>query len=156
MLRINKNLWEVILLFFLVSCFLELKGQENEQKSVLPEGITLNYGMANISMVDNYFSNSVYSGSSSYMAINWLRNHIKYGINQQLEFQSSSKMKSGNMTADLINFSLYRDYNYPLKAINLGSKKIYPYLGPSTIFYLDYCNQNDEGLPKIFPKEELV
>ena len=118
MSRINKTLYKAILLLLFTFCYTISKGQENEQKSILPEGLTFNYGMANISMVDNYFSNSVYTGSSSYMAINWLHDHIKYGFSQQLEFQSSSKMKSGNMTSDLINFSLYQDYYYPLKAVN--------------------------------------
>jgi len=128
-------------LLSLMFYFHDLKSSTTDDK-IIPHGILINYGFGNAVMIDEYFSQSKYSGTINNISALWSRDHSKYVVTQHIDYINSSKIKSGNLSAELTNFSLYRDYSYSLKTINIGDKKIYPYLGPTTMFNLNFAEQN--------------
>jgi len=111
-------------------------------ETIFPEGASINYGIGHFSIRDEYISTEKYSGTLPSIAASWSRFHNKHGFHQKLEYRRSSEIRNNNISTDIIQFSLHRDYLYPLGELSLFSKDFFPYLGPSTEFFLLFNNPN--------------
>ena len=105
-------------------------------------GIFTEYGSGIYSMKDESFSSVKYSGRMPYFSAGFSRFHNNYGSCLGITYNSSSKILNNSISADVLNFSLFHDFQYPIGSFNLFSKDVYCYLGPSTEFYLFYNKQN--------------
>lgn len=125
----------VTILFFIVLSILpgaaNSYGQDSlNHQTIFPRGVTIDYGLGHFSVRDEYNSKEKYSGTLPYFAASWPRFHNKYGFRQKLEFRGSSAIKNYNISTDIIQFSLHRDYLYPVGKFTILSKDIFSYLGP--------------------------
>jgi len=131
----------LIIFFQLIT--VSLFGQDSlNHCSIFPKGITIDYGLGHSSVRDEYISKEKYSGALPYFAASWSRFHNQYGFRQKLEFRGSSAIKNYNISTDIFQFSLHRDYLYPVGKFTMLSKDIFSYLGPSTEFFLFFNKPN--------------
>ena len=111
-------------------------------QDVFPRGISVEYGLGNYSVRDEYISKEKYSGTLPSVTANWSRFHNKYGYYLSLEYGSSSKIKNYNVSTDIYQFALNQGFLYPLPAMSLFARDVYAFLGPSTELYFFYNKQN--------------
>ncbi|MFC2083691.1 hypothetical protein ACFLS9_01405 [Bacteroidota bacterium] len=111
-------------------------------RTVYPEGISVEYGLGNYSVRDEYISKEKYSGTLPFFNINWSQFHNKYGYYLELEYRNSSEIKNYNISTDIYQFSLNQGFLYPLPRMSLFGKDVYVFLGPSTELYFFYNKQN--------------
>jgi len=105
-------------------------------QTMFPEGLTIEYGLGGYALSDEFISKEKYSGALPYFSASWSRFHEKYGFRQKLEFRSSSEVKNYNISTDIVQFTLHRDYLYPAGKFTLFSKDVFSYVGPSTELFL--------------------
>lgn len=136
------------LISFLI-CFLFIVGNQpihsqdsSSHKTIFPEGITLEYGMGNYAVTDEYISKEKYSGSLPYYKVGWANQHEDYVYHLGIEYRFSSEIKNYNVSADIYQFSLNQGFLYSLPEFTLFSKDVYTFLGPSTELFFYYNNQN--------------
>jgi hypothetical protein len=120
-----------------------LVGQNSiDHQSIFPGGITIEYGFGRYSVSDEFISKEKYSGVLPYFSASWSRFHNNYGYRQRLEYRASSDVKNHNISTDIIQFSLHRDYLYPKSKFTIRSKDVFSFLGPSTELFLFYNKPN--------------
>ncbi len=118
-------------------------GQDSlSHRTVFPRGISVEYGLGNYSVRDEYISKEKYSGTLPLFKASWSRFHNKYGYYLDLEYRSSSKIKNYNISADIIQFSLNQGFLYPLSQMSLFTRDVYAFLGPSMGIYIFHNKQN--------------
>ena len=110
--------------------------------TVFPTSISIEYGMGNYSVKDEYISKEKYSGTLPGIKINWLRFHDKYGYHFSLEYGGSSNIENYNVSTTIYQFALNQGFLYPLPEFSLFSRAAYAFLGPSTELLFFYNNQN--------------
>jgi len=120
-----------------------LLGQDStNQRSVYPEGISLEYGIGSYAVTDEYISKEKYSGSLSYYSITWANQHSNYAYHLKIDFQNSSEIKNYNVSADIYQFTLNQGFSYALPKFSLLDRDTYLYLGPSAELFFYYNKQN--------------
>ena len=120
-----------------------LHGQnENTHKSIFPGGVTIEGGIGQFSIRDEFISKEKYSGTMPQLALSWSRFNNGQGFHQRLEYHASSDVKNYNISTDVVQFSLHRDYLYPFGKYKFLSKDVFSFLGPSTEFFLLYNKPN--------------
>ncbi len=133
----------ITLITVFLALALNLFGQDvQDSETVFPNGITIDYGMGSYSVRDEIISKEKYSGAFPYFAARWSRIHEKDGYCLGLEFRSSEKISNHNIDAQIIQFSLYRDYFYRVGKFSLFSKHVYAFLSPTPEFYFYYNQPN--------------
>jgi hypothetical protein len=137
----NYHFFLIVLSTLLVAA--NSSGQDSvNHQTIFPRGVAIDYGLGHCSVRDEYISKEKYSGTLPYFAVSWSRFHNKYGFRQKLEYRSSSEVRNYNISTDIIQFSLHRDYLYPVGKFTILSKDIFSYLGPSTELFLFYNKPN--------------
>ena len=136
------------LISFLI-CFLFIVANQpihsqdsSSHKTIFPEGITLEYGMGNYAVTDEYISKEKYSGSLPYYKVGWANQHEDYVYHLGIEYRFSSEIKNYNVSTEIYQFSLNQGFLYSLPEFSLFSKDVYTFLGPSTELFFYYNNQN--------------
>jgi hypothetical protein len=121
----------------------KLSAQDSlKQVSVFPTGISIDYGIGNYAVTDEYISEEKYSGSIPYYRIQWVKSHQDYIYHLSLDYQYSSDIKNYNVSTDIYQFTLHQGFSYAGPKFSLFNRDTYLYLGPSTeIFY--YFNQQN-------------
>ena len=84
----NKNHFYLLSLALILSISGIFFGQDSvNQKSIYPEGITLEYGIGSYAVTDDYISTEKYSGSMPYYRILWTKPHDDYVYHLGLDYQ---------------------------------------------------------------------
>lgn len=134
-----KSFISIILL--LVS--LELTGQDIINfESVFSSGISIDYGIGNYSVKDEYISEEKYSGTLPYYNVEWVRFRNNNGYRLQFEYRKSTNIKNNNISAEVQQFAFNQDFIYPIGSFLLFSKNIYAFIGPSLQYYYYDINYN--------------
>ena len=139
----NKNQFCFLLMISLLMCPGIVYGQDSSnQKSIFPEGVSLEFGIGNYAVTDEYISKEKYSGSLPYYSITWANQHSNYVYHLKIDFSNSSEIKNYNVSADIYQFTLNQGFSYALPKFSLFDKDAYLYLGPSTELFFYYNSQN--------------
>ncbi len=139
----NKNHVCSLLMIFVSIYTTTFFGQQSTNpKTIFPEGVTVEYGLGNYAVTDEYISKEKYSGSLPYYRIEWTNQHTNYVYHLSLNYQYSSEIKNYNVSTDIHQFTLNQGFLYPLSKFTLFNKDAYLYLGPSTELFFYYNNQN--------------
>ena len=120
-----------------------LFGQDSlNQKAIFPGGISLEYGIGNYAVTDEYISKEKYSGTLPYYSIEWASQHSDYVYHLRVDFRNSTEIKNYNVTTDIYQFTLNQGFNYALPKFTMFKKDAYLYLGPSTELFVYFNEQN--------------
>ena len=139
----KKNHFYFLSLAFILSFSGNLFGQDSlDQNSTFPEGITIEYGIGNYAVTDDYISTEKYSGSMPYYRILWTKPHNDYVYHLGIDYRYSSDIKNNNVSTDIYQFTLNQGFDYALPKFTVFNKDAYLYLGPSTELFFYYNNQN--------------
>jgi hypothetical protein len=139
----NKNHFYLLSLALILSISGILFGQDSvNEKSIYPEGITIEYGIGSYAVTDDYISTEKYSGSMPYYRILWTKPHDDYVYHLGIDYRYSSDIKNNNVSTDIYQFNLNQGFDYALPKFRLFNKDAYIYLGPSTELFFYYNNQN--------------
>jgi len=121
----------------------DLSAQDSlKQKSIFPEGISLEYGIGSYAVTDEYISKEKYSGSFPYYSISWANQHSNYVYHLKIYFSNSSEIKNNNVRADIYQFTLNQGFSYALPEFTMFNNPAYLYLGPSTELFFYFNEQN--------------
>jgi len=138
-MKIELTLISLTILLFAGNSFAQ---DSLSHRAVFPRGISVEYGLGNYSVRDEYISKEKYSGTLPSFTASWSRFHNKYGYYLSLEYGSSSTIKNYNVSTDIYQFALNQGFLYPLPAMSLFTRDVYAFLGPSTELYFFYNKQN--------------
>jgi len=120
-----------------------LSGQDSlNQQSIFPPGITIEYGVGNYSVKDEYISKEKYSGTLPYYSVRWTKTHDEYVYRLDMAYRNSNDINNFNVTTDITQFTLNQGFLYPLKEISIFQKALYVWLGPATEFFFFYNYPN--------------
>ena len=133
--------------FLLLALTLLLNGNiwgqnSSNQKSIFPEGISIEYGVGSYAVTDEYISKEKYSGPLPYYSITWANQHSNYVYHLKIDFRNSSDIKNYNVSADIYQFTLNQGFSYALLEFSMFNNPAYLYLGPSTELFFYYNEQN--------------
>jgi hypothetical protein len=106
--------------------------------NLYPGGISIEYGIGNYSVRDEYISKEKYSGTLPYYSLSWAREHNRYIYRLDMAYRNSNNINNYNVSSDITQFTLNQGFLYPLKKKLLFKKKLYIWLGPSTEFFFYY------------------
>lgn len=139
-----KDIYRELITALFLLLFSEILSAQDllNRKQIFPQGLSLQYGIGNYSVTDEYISKEKYSGSLPYYKITWSNSHQSYIYNLSLEFQSSSDIKSYNVSTDIYRFSLNQSFNYALPVFKFLNKEIYTFIGPSAELLFYFNEQN--------------
>ena len=139
----KKNHFYFLSLALILSFSGNLFGQDSlDLNSTFPEGITIEYGIGNYAVIDDYISTEKYSGSMPYYRILWTKTHDDYVYHLGIDYQYSSDIKNNNVSTDIYQFTLNQGFDYALPKFTLFNNDAFLYLGPSTELFFYYNNQN--------------
>jgi hypothetical protein len=111
-------------------------------KTIFPEGITLEYGIGNYAVTDEYISKEKYSGTLPYYKFGWTNQHEDYVYQLGIEYRYSSDVKNYNISTNIYQFSLNQGFLYSLPEFSLFNNDVYTFLGPSTELFIYHNEQN--------------
>jgi hypothetical protein len=138
-----KNQFHFSLIISILIFTINLLGRDStNQKTIFPEGISVEYGLGSYAVTDEYISTEKYSGPLPYYSITWSNQHSDYVYHLKLDFGNSSEIKNNNVSTDIYQFTLNQGFNYALPKFTIFSKDAHLYLGPSTDLFFYYNNQN--------------
>ncbi|MBS4036091.1 MAG: hypothetical protein KGZ85_16635 [Ignavibacterium sp.] len=138
----NKNHFCFLLMISMLICRGTIYAQDStNQKSIFPEGISLEYGIGSYAVTDEYISKEKYSGSLPYYSITWANQHSNYIYHLKIDFGNSSEIENYNVSADIYQFTLNQGFSYALPKFTMFNKDAYLYLGPSTELFFYYNKQ---------------
>jgi hypothetical protein len=121
----------------------QLSAQDSlKQTTVYPVGISLEYGIGNLAVTDEYISDEKYSGSIPYYRVQWIKSHQDYIYHLSLDYRYSSEIKNYNVSTDIYQFTLHQGFSYAGPKFSLFNKDAYLFLGPSTEVYFYFNQQN--------------
>lgn len=139
----NKNHYYYLVIFFLILISGSISGQDSSNnKSIYPEGLSVEYGIGSYAATDEYISTEKYSGSLPYCSIAWSNQHSNYVYHLKIDFSNSSEIKNNNVSADIYQFTLNQGFSYALPKFTMFNKDAYLYLGPSSELFFYYNKQN--------------
>ncbi len=113
-----------------------------ESAYISEKSISVSAGLGRLTIRDKAISNESYSGSLSYLSVDWRYFREHRGFQIGFEFQTGSEIKHRNLSAEIILFSLELDYLYSINPFVLFNKNTIIYLGPSTGTNLYVRKQN--------------
>jgi len=120
-----------------------LSGQDSlNHQSTFPPGITIEYGVGNYSVKDEYISKEKYSGTLPYYSVRWTKRHNEYVYRLDMAYRNSNDINNFNVTTDITQFTLNQGFLYPLNEISIFQKSLYLWLGPATELFFFYNDQN--------------
>ena len=114
----------------------------SDQTNPFPTGLSLQYGLGQVALRDEYISKEKYAGPLPSISADWTRFHEKWGYRILLEFHNSSEIKNHRVSADVIQAALQHDYLYPAGMVPLFGQETYLYVGPSFGLYFFLNQQN--------------
>jgi hypothetical protein len=139
----SKATFKLIILLSTVCCWGTISGQDSLNTDIIyPEGITIEYGIGNYAVTDEYISKEKYSGTLPYYSICWTNQHSNYVYHLKIDFSNSSEIKNFNVSTDIYQFTLNQGFSYALPKFTMFKKDAYLYLGPSTELFFYYNKQN--------------
>jgi hypothetical protein len=139
----NKQCLCLLAFVFFIQLNESILAQDSlNQKSIFPEGITIEYGIGSCAVTDEYISTEKYSGSIPYYSIAWANQHSDYVYRLKIDFGNSSEIKNNNVSADIYQFTLHQGFSYALPKFTLFDNDTYLYLGPSTELFFYFNEQN--------------
>ena len=139
----NKNHFYSLLAILTFLLAIRLQGQDStNQKSIYPEGVSMEYGIGSLAVTDEYISDEKYSGSMPYYCIAWAKQHSNYVYHLKINFGNSSEIKNFNVSADIYQFTLNQGFSYDLTKFTMFNNDTYLYLGPTTELFFYYNEQN--------------
>ena len=103
-----------------------------ESEYLAEKSISVSGGLGRLTIRDKAISDQSYSGTLSYLSVDWRYFREKRGFQIGFKFQEGSEIKHRNLSAEIILFSLELDYLYSVKPLVLFNKNARVYLGPST------------------------
>ncbi len=135
----TKIIISVIALFSVV----ESPGQDTiSHYNRFPAGISIEYGIGNYSLKDEFISKEKYSGTLPYFSLGWAQEHNKIAYRLNLEYRHSNNLKNNNVTSDLKQFALKQGFLYPLKKATLFKKDLFIWLGPTADIFIYFNEPN--------------
>jgi len=138
-----KYLGSFLFLFLAVSTNLVIYAQDSSiHKTIFPEGISLEYGIGNYAVTDEYISKEKYSDSFPYYKAGWANQHEDYVYHLGFEYRFSSEIKNNNVSTNIYQFSLNQGFLYSLPEFSLFNKDVYTFIGPSTELFFYHNEQN--------------
>ena len=115
-------------------------GQDSlKNLNVYPGGISIEYGIGNYSVRDEYISKEKYSGTLPYYSLSWAREHKRYIYRLEMAYRNSNNINNYNVSSDITQVTFNQGFLYPLKKKLLFKKELYTWLGPSTEFFFYYA-----------------
>jgi hypothetical protein len=111
-------------------------------QNIYPAGISIEYGIGNYSVKDEYISKEKYSGILPVISFGWARRHTTYVYRLDLTYRNSDNINNYTVSTDITQFTLNQGFLYPLKKKVIFKKDLYIWLGPSTEFFFFANNQN--------------
>ena len=121
----------VIIIIFLI--FTKISGQDFLKNSPISStGISVQYGVGNYSVKDEYISKEKYSGVLPLFSIKWVRVHDKYVYKLAMDYSNSSEIKNYNISTNITQFSFNQGFIYPIKKTVFLNRNLFFLMGPST------------------------
>jgi len=111
------------------------------QSTLYPAGLSFQYGLGQYSVRDEYISKERYSGTLPYVSAEWSRFHETWGYRMSFEFRHATDIRNNNVTAEILQAALYRDYIYPVGRKSLLGKDAHLFLGPATGIHMYFNDQ---------------
>ncbi|UCD37305.1 MAG: hypothetical protein JSW54_10790 [Fidelibacterota bacterium] len=118
------------LIFFV--CAGSLPAQPPDVPIRPPTGLSIQGGLGQYALRDEYISKERYAGTLPLISAEWSRFHGKWGYRMGFEFSQSADIRNNNVATEIFQAVLYRDYIYPVGRKSLFGKDAYLFLGPST------------------------
>ncbi len=138
-----KNITKILLGLSILLTSFKINAQDSlNQDKIFPKGISLEYGIGNYAVTDEYISKEKYSGSLPYYEISWAKLHTNYIYHLSINYQNSSQIKNNNVSTDIYQFTINQGFNYALTKFTLFNKEAYTYLGPATELFFYFNKQN--------------
>ena len=131
-----------IIFFSAITLFIatESHGQDTlNYVNLYPRGISIEYGIGNYSVRDEYISKEKYSGTLPYYSLIWAREHNRYIYRLEMAYRNSNNINNYNVSSDITQVTFNQGFLYPLKKKLLFKKELYIWLGPSTEFFFYYA-----------------
>ncbi|MFQ5571349.1 MAG: hypothetical protein ACE5G0_16860 [Rhodothermales bacterium] len=126
-------------------------GQDTPQlRTLFPTGISVEYGLGNYSVRDEFFSEERYTGPLPFLSAGLSRFKGRMGYRIGLEFRSSSEIQNHNLSTDITHFMLYQDFLYAAGKVSLFSKDVHVFVGP-TMEISAYTNR--QNVTKVYLNE---
>ncbi len=113
-----------------------------DERTSVPEGVTIEYGIGSLAVTDEYISAEKYSGSIPYYSIGWRNQHSDYVYHLEIDFRSSNKIKNYNVGTDIYQFTLNQGFDYALPEFDFLGKEASAYVGPAAELYFYFNQQN--------------
>jgi hypothetical protein len=139
MKALTNNKLTILLSALTLVIVTEVSGQDTpDAPMVYPAGLSLEYGMGNYSVKDEYISNEKYSGTLPFLSVGWARQHSKYVYRLRMIYRNAKDISNYNVSTDVYQFTLNQGFLYPLKTAKLFHHDLYAWLGPTTEFFFFY------------------
>ena len=123
----------ILVVALLFGCADFLPAQAPAAQRVLPPtGFSLQYGLGQYALRDEFISRERYSGLLPRVSVEWARFHGKWGYRMVFEFRRGTDIRNNNVATEILHAALYRDYFYPLGRKSLFGNDAYLFLGPAT------------------------
>lgn len=135
----------LLLLIFLIilSNISVLEAQDSSLIITHPvDGLSVESGLRYLAIKDEYISREKYSGSTSFLALDWTKYHETYYFHLDMDLINNAKIKNYNVTSYESEFDLNLSYLYPIGALTVLNRKAHFYLGPMAEFFDHYGYQN--------------
>ncbi len=94
--------------------------------------ISLQYGLGNYSVKDEYISKEKYSGTLPLFSLRWARAHNNYVYKLEMDYRNSSEITNYNVSTDVTQFSFSQGFLYPLKKRTFLDRDLFLWMGPFT------------------------
>lgn len=102
------------------------------------DGLNLQSGIGYLALRDEYISGDKYSSTIPLFALSWSKWHETYGFRLQLESQYTNDLKGPNVSAELAQVRLGLDYLYPFANMEMSSKTVHFFMGPTLEVFEHY------------------
>jgi len=133
----------IVLIILTVAKPVNLTAQEfNAYEKEFPQGLTLEYGIGNYAVTDEYISKEKYTGTLPYYKLSWSSQHSGYIYQISMQYSYSSSIKNYNVSTDINQFRLNQGFNYLLSDFTLFNNNASIYLGPTMELLFFFNRQN--------------
>jgi hypothetical protein len=108
-------------------------------------GITLSAGVSYIAVRDEYLSPEKYTATLPIWGVAWSRFSTTFAYRLTFQYQSTTHLKSYNVSADLHQGSVRLDILFPIGDFELMNRKASAWLGPGSEFFAHTRRQRIAG-----------
>jgi hypothetical protein len=134
MIRVNRGI-AILIATLLLSNACSLSQDTSSTGITYGNGITLYGGVSYLAVRDEYLSLEKYTGTLPLWGLAWSRFSNTSAYRVTFEYQSTTHLKSYNVSADLHLGSLRLDFLFPIGAFELMDRKASIWLGPGWEFF---------------------